>query len=162
MEDVPQPTQKSVESDHLATDQNQLSVDNGLLQMNFSTKTGRLESLFNRQAGVAANVTFDISAYISGKPLHHTVAAFLLLLPLLLPLLLLLLLLPPKPLLLLLLLPPPPLPKLLLLLLLLLILCSSVEAAPRLCTPSNACPSFSGKPVVQHKPEVMTGVDTAA
>ncbi|KAL0029171.1 hypothetical protein WJX79_000097 [Trebouxia sp. C0005] len=66
MEDVPQPTQKSVELDHLATDQNQLSVDNGLLQMNFSTKTGRLESLFNRQAGVAANVTFDISAYISG------------------------------------------------------------------------------------------------
>ncbi|DBB01101.1 hypothetical protein WJX77_006941 [Trebouxia sp. C0004] len=53
-------------SDRLVTDQNQLSVDNGLFQLNFSTKTGRLESLFNRQAGVAANATLDISAYLSG------------------------------------------------------------------------------------------------
>lgn len=58
--------QKSTESGHLVRDQDQLSVDNGLLQLHFSTKSGRLESILNRQAGVAANVTLDISAYLSG------------------------------------------------------------------------------------------------
>ena len=59
--------QKSTESGHLVRDQDQLSVDNGLLQLHFSTKSGRLESILNRQAGVAANVTLDICAYLSGK-----------------------------------------------------------------------------------------------
>ncbi len=80
MDDVSHLNQKSAESGDLATDQDQLSVDNGLLQLNFSTTTGRLESLFNRQAGVAANVTLDMSAYLSGELLHHTVALLLLLL----------------------------------------------------------------------------------
>ncbi len=76
MNNVSHLNQKLTESGHLVTDQDQLSVDNGLLQLNFSTKTGRLESLCNRQAGVAANVTLDISAYLSGK-LLHTVAVLL-------------------------------------------------------------------------------------
>lgn len=67
LDDISYLNHKSTESGHLVSDQDQLSVDNGLLQLNFSTKTCRLESLFNRQAGVAANVTLDISAYLSGK-----------------------------------------------------------------------------------------------
>jgi len=67
VDDVSPLHQKSTESGHLASDQVQVLVDNGLLQLNFSTKTGRLESLLNRQAGVAANVTLDISAYLSGE-----------------------------------------------------------------------------------------------
>lgn len=42
-------------------------LDNGLLQLNFSRTTGRLESIKNRQAGITANVTLDISAYLSGQ-----------------------------------------------------------------------------------------------
>ncbi len=79
VDDVSPLHQKSTESGHLASDQVQVLVDNGLLQLNFSTKTGRLESLLNRQAGVAANVTLDISAYLSGRLLHDTVAVLLLL-----------------------------------------------------------------------------------
>ena len=41
-------------------------LDNGLLQLNFSTNTGRLASVKNRQAGVTANLTLDIAAYLSG------------------------------------------------------------------------------------------------
>ena len=44
-----------------------LSVDNGLLQLNFSKTTGRLTSLANHQAGVATNLTMDMVAYLSGK-----------------------------------------------------------------------------------------------
>ena len=44
-----------------------LSVDNGLLQLNFSKTTGRLTSLTNHQAGVATNLTLDMVAYLSGK-----------------------------------------------------------------------------------------------
>ena len=47
-----------------------LSVDNGLLQLNFSKTTGRLASLTNHQAGVATNLTLDMSAYLSGKLFH--------------------------------------------------------------------------------------------
>ena len=36
-----------------------LSVDNGLLQLNFSKTTGRSSSLTNHQAGVATNLTMD-------------------------------------------------------------------------------------------------------
>ena len=41
-------------------------LDNGLLQLNFSANTGRLASVKNRQAGVTANLTLDIAAYLSG------------------------------------------------------------------------------------------------
>ena len=44
-----------------------LSVDNGLLQLNFSKTTGRLTSLTNHQAEVATNLTMDMVAYLSGK-----------------------------------------------------------------------------------------------
>ena len=44
-----------------------LSLDNGLLQLNFSRATGRLTSLTNHQAGVATNLTLDMAAYLSGK-----------------------------------------------------------------------------------------------
>lgn len=44
-----------------------VSVDNGLLQLNFSKTTGRLTSLTNHQAGVATNLTLDMIAYLSGK-----------------------------------------------------------------------------------------------
>lgn len=47
-----------------------LSVDNGLLQLNFSKTTGRLTSLTNHQAGVATNLTMDMVAYLSGKLLN--------------------------------------------------------------------------------------------
>lgn len=44
-----------------------LSLDNGLLQLNFSRTTGRLTSLTNHQAGVATNLTLDMAAYLSGN-----------------------------------------------------------------------------------------------
>ncbi|KAL3141201.1 hypothetical protein ABBQ38_003541 [Trebouxia sp. C0009 RCD-2024] len=43
-----------------------VSLDNGLLQLNFSKSSGRLISLANHQAGVATNLTLDMAAYLSG------------------------------------------------------------------------------------------------
>ena len=49
-----------------------LSVDNGLLQLNFSKTNGRLTSLTNHQAGVVTNLTMDMVAYLSGEPLNSS------------------------------------------------------------------------------------------
>ena len=43
-----------------------VTVDNGLLELNFSRSTGKLHSIQNRQAGVTENVTLDMAAYLSG------------------------------------------------------------------------------------------------
>lgn len=50
-----------------------VSLDNGLLQLNFSKSSGRLISLANHQAGVATNLTLDMAAYLSGKLLHASI-----------------------------------------------------------------------------------------
>lgn len=47
-----------------------VSLENGLLQLNFSKTSGRLTSLTNHQAGVATNLTLDMAAYLSGELLY--------------------------------------------------------------------------------------------
>ena len=44
-----------------------VTIDNGLLELNFSRSTGKLHSIQNRQAGVTENVTLDMAAYLSGE-----------------------------------------------------------------------------------------------
>ncbi|KAL3162416.1 hypothetical protein ABBQ32_010087 [Trebouxia sp. C0010 RCD-2024] len=58
-------TDTSAEAE-VVTEGDCVSLDNGLLQLNFSKSTGRLIRLTNHQAGVATNLTLDMAAYLSG------------------------------------------------------------------------------------------------
>lgn len=65
-------TDTSAEAE-VVTEGDCVSLDNGLLQLNFSKSTGRLIRLTNHQAGVATNLTLDMAAYLSGKLLHASI-----------------------------------------------------------------------------------------